>query len=66
MFSVWNPPVATGGAAAALLPTVAGSTDRSRTPGAAMTSPAGTGNAGMAQGANANLSVTGNPRADLW
>jgi hypothetical protein len=31
-----------------------------------MTSPAGTGNAGMAQGVDANSSVTGNKVADFW
>ena len=31
-----------------------------------MTLPAGTSHPGMAQGSDANLSVTGNPRADGW
>ena len=31
-----------------------------------MTLPAGTSHPGMAQGSDANLSVTGNPRADCW
>jgi hypothetical protein len=66
MFSPWTPASATGGAAVALLPTVAPLDNRSRTPSGLLTSSAGANYPGIAHSPDAHLSVTGNPRADAW